>query len=83
MELTNSAAKVAERIDEARTYFNNAIGKNYSNEVYKPFMGVRERYLRTAIAAIEAEAQSVDMYLSDILGVNGKMQDAIRARLIA
>jgi len=82
-ELTNTAAKVEDRIDEARMYFNNAIGKNYSNDVYKPFLGVRERYLRTALAAIVADAGSIDAYISDGLGVDDAMQTAIRARLIA
>lgn len=82
-ELTNTAAKVDERIDEARIYFNNAIGKNYSNEVYKPFMGVRERYLRTAIAEIESDAGSLDNYLKDALSISDATQDEIRARLIA
>jgi len=82
-ELTNTAAKVDERIDEARMYFNNAIGKNYSNEVYKPFLGVRERYLRTALATIVEKAGSIDAYLSDVLGVTDDMQSDIRARLIS
>ena len=81
-ELTNTAAKVEDRIDEARMYFNNAIGKNYSNDVYKPFLGVHERYLRTAFSAIETEAGSVDTYLTGALGVTVDMQDALRTRLI-
>ena len=80
-ELTNTAAKVEDRIDDARKYFNHHIGKNYGNEVYKPFLGVRERYLRTALATIQAEAGSVDTYLTDALDVSHDMQDAMRARL--
>lgn len=82
-ELTNTAAQVDERIDEARIYFNNAIGKNYDNDVYKPFLGVRERYLRTALSVMEAEAGSIDRYLVDVLGVTEAVQDGLRARLIA
>lgn len=82
-DLTNTAAKIEERIDEARIYFNNAIGKNYSNDVYKPFLGVRERYLRTALSTIEAEVGSIDAYLIDGLGITEKVQAAVRARLIA
>ena len=81
-ELTNTAANVEDRIDDARKYFNYHIGKNYSNEVYKPFLGVRERYLRTALATIEAEVGSVDTYLTETLSVTGDMQDTMRARLI-
>jgi len=82
-ELTNIAAKVEDRIDDARKYFNHHIGKNYGNEVYKPFLGVRERYLRTALAEINAEAGSVDAYLMNVLGITRETQDDIRARLIA
>ena len=81
-ELTNTAAKVDDRIDDARKYFNHHIGKNYSNDVYKPFLGVRERYLRTAMATIESETGSVDVYLTETLGVDERMQNAMRTRLI-
>jgi len=82
-ELTNSAAKVAERIDAARNYFNNAIGKTYSNEVYMPFLGVKERFLRSAIDTMTAETGSLDAYITQTLGVSASTQEAVRTRLIA
>lgn len=81
-ELTNSAAKVEERIDMARQYFNEMIGKEYPNEVYLPFMGVRERYLKTAISTINSECGSVDTYLRDTLKIDTGKRDKIRKRLI-
>ena len=81
-ELTNTAAKVEERIDEAREYFNKMIGKSYSNDVYKPFMGVRERYLKTAISTINSECGSIDTYLQDTLNVDATKRENIRSRLI-
>jgi len=81
-ELTNTAAKVEERLGEAQAYFNESLGKNYDADVYRPFMGVRRRYLQTAIDVIEADAGSIDSYLTEALGVGEAMQTEIRARLI-
>ncbi|MEL6324352.1 MAG: tyrosine-protein phosphatase, partial [Pseudomonadota bacterium] len=47
-ELTNMAAKVDERLPEATEYFNNLLKKDYAEDVYRPFLGVRRRYLETA-----------------------------------
>lgn len=81
-ELTNTAANVDERLPAAQAYFNESIGKNYSADVYRPFMGVRERYLRTALATINSEVGAIDIYLKNTLGVTDEMKSSIRARLI-
>ncbi len=81
--LTNEAAGVAERLPEATQYFNEMLGKNYDAEVYQPFMGVRERYLHTAINTIKAETGSLDAYLSDVLDVTETKRDALKARLLS
>ena len=77
-ELTNEAVNVDERLGEARDYFNNMLGKDYDGEVYRPFMGVRGRYLETAVAAMKREYGSVDDYLLQALSVD----DALRQKLI-
>ena len=46
-------------------------------------MGVRRRYLETALATIEAESGSVDAYLEETLGVTKEMRDALKGRLLA
>lgn len=82
-ELTNEAAKVDERLPEATAYFNTLTGKDYEPDVYKPFLGVRARYLETAFDVIDAKHGSVDAYLVDALGVDTSLQARIRARLLA
>ncbi len=82
-ELTNIAAKVDDRIDEARDYFNNLLGKTYDADVYRPFLGVRARYLATAMNAIKTEAGSIDAYLEQALGVDASLRARLVDRLVA
>lgn len=81
-DLTNQAAEVDSRLQEAADYFNDLLGKSYEPEVYRPFMGVHPRYLETALTTIKSEVGSVDTYLVETLGVTQQMQDGLRARLI-
>ncbi|MEO9970395.1 MAG: tyrosine-protein phosphatase [Hyphomonadaceae bacterium] len=82
-ELTNSAAKVDERLDEARDYFNKLLDKNYDGDVYRPFLGVRARYLETAIDAIREDAGSIDAYLERALGVDAELRGRLIDRLVS
>lgn len=82
-ELTNIAAKVDDRIAEARDYFNKLLDKTYDDDVYRPFLGVRARYLATALAAIRNEAGSIDAYLNQALGVDGALRTRLVDRLVA
>lgn len=82
-ELTNTAAKVEERITEAREYFNNLLDKNYGDEVYRPFLGVRARYLETALKVIRKDAGSIDTYLENTLGVDTALRDRLIDRLVS
>jgi len=81
-ELTNKAVNVSLFLPEAAKYFNDMLGKHHDTEVYRPFLGVRLRYLETAFATIKTESGSIDAYLADTLGVDDAMQQAIRDRLI-
>ncbi len=81
-ELTNEAAKVDERLPEATAWFNARIGKDYAPEVYKPFLGVHARYLKTAFDAIRDGAGSVDAYLDGALGVDAGKRAALVSRLV-
>ncbi len=81
-ELTNQAANIADRLPEATAYFNDMLGKAYDADVYRPFLGVRGRYLTTAFEAIKSEAGSVEAYLSDTLGVDDGKRRALRERLV-
>jgi protein tyrosine/serine phosphatase len=82
-ELTNIAAKVDERLPQATAYFNEMTGKDYAPAVYKPFLGVRARYLETALRVIRAEYSTLDDYIADGLGVDNDQREKLVARLVA
>ncbi len=81
-ELTNLAVDIDARLPDAQAYFNDMLGREYPADVYRPFMGVRGRYLRTAFAAIEAEAGSLDAYLDDTIGLTSTQRADLKARLV-
>ena len=80
--LTNDAVNMAERLPLATSYFNDMLGKAYSDDVYRPFMGVEERFLHTAFASIKDQTGSIDAYLSDVLDVTEAKRAALKARLL-
>jgi protein-tyrosine phosphatase len=82
-EMTNTAVDIEARLPEAQAYFNNMLDRSYDADVYRPFMGVRRRYLETAFSTIESESGSLDAYLEDVLGVTEDMRADLKARLLA
>lgn len=82
-ELTNQAAKVDERLPEARDYFNSMLNKNYDDAVFMPFLGVERQFLEAAIASIEDQSGSIETYLGETLGVDPAKRAAIRDNLLA
>lgn len=81
-EMTNIAVDIDERLPDAQKYFNDMLGKSYDADIYRPFMGVRRRYLETALDTVTKESGSVDAYLEDTLGVTKEMRDAMKSRLL-
>jgi len=81
-ELTNTAVKVDEFLPQAAAFFNEQVGKAYEPEVFRPFLGVRLRYLDTAFNVIHDKHGTVDAYLADVLGVDEAAQERLRARLL-
>jgi protein-tyrosine phosphatase len=81
-DLTNEAVGIEARLPEAAAYFNQMLGKDYPADVFRPFMGVRMKYLERALGAIEARAGSVEAYLVDVLEVDAPLQAELRAKLI-
>ncbi len=79
---TNIAAQVEDRLADATAYFNRQSGADHPPEVYRPFLGVREDYLREAFGAIDAQAGGLDAYLTEVLGVGEDKRAALRRRLI-
>lgn len=82
-ELTNTAVNVDAHLPAAKKRFDEFLGKSYDMDVYRPFMGVRRRYLETAFDAIERESGSVDAYLERELGMTEAMRAALKSRLLA
>lgn len=81
-ELTNAAVDIHARLPDAQAYFNDMLGRDYPADVYRPFMGVRGRYLRTAFSAIEAEAGSLDAYLEETVGLTPAQRTDLKKRLV-
>ncbi|MEM1106217.1 MAG: tyrosine-protein phosphatase [Pseudomonadota bacterium] len=82
-ELTNTAVDIDGRLPAAQAYFNETLGRDYSADVYRPFMGVRRRYIETAFSTIAETAGSVDAYLEATLGVDQAMRSTLQSRLLA
>jgi len=81
-ELTNTAVNVDAHLPEAKRRFDKFLGRNYDADVYRPFMGVRRRYLETALDTIENESGSVDAYLETELGMTADMRTDLKTRLL-
>ncbi len=81
-ELSNLSAEVETRLPEMARRFNQHIGKDYPDEVYRPFIGVDTVFLEETYASIEAKSGSLDAYLSDVLGVDTARRDTLRERLL-
>ncbi|MEO0816304.1 MAG: tyrosine-protein phosphatase [Pseudomonadota bacterium] len=82
-EMTNTAVDIEARLPDAQAYFNNMLDRSYDADVYRPFMGVRRRYLETAFSTIESKSGSVDTYLEDVLGVTKALRSDLKTRLLA
>lgn len=81
-KLTNQAAEVDTRLPVAAAYYNDLLGKDHPEDVYRPFLGVRLAFLKAAIDTINEKHGSVDAYLTDVLGVDEAMRDKIRDGLL-
>ena len=77
-ELTNEAANVAERLPEMARMFNEHIGKNHSDEVYHPFVGVDVDFLEAALDSIVEQSGNIDTYLRKTLGVGAAEREKLR-----
>jgi len=82
-DLTNQAANVATRLPEMARMFNEYIGKDYPDEVYHPFVGVEAVFLEAALDTMSEKSGSLDEYLSETLGVDLEMREALRGRMLA
>lgn len=79
--LTNSAGDVAARIAAGGAAIRSTVGE-LEPDVLRVMMGVEAEYLDTAFAAIREQHGSEDAFLSNALGVDQPLRDALRARLV-
>ncbi len=81
-KLTNEAVDIETRLPLAAAHYNELLGTDHEHDVFRPFLGVRLRYLEAAVTAINSEVGSVDAYLTDVLGVDEAACDTIRTALL-
>ena len=62
---------------------NEQIGKNYTPDVYRPFVGVNAEFLTAAIESVEEKSGDLDSYLEETLGVDPSMRQRLRERFLA
>lgn len=80
--LTNSAANVKERLPTATKWFNDQIKQNYPAEVYWPFVGVSEIFIKTALETITKKTGSLSAYLEEVIGLNDKDIKSLRKHFV-
>lgn len=80
--LTNTAAKVEERLPIATKWFNDQINQNYPAEVYWPFVGVRAIYMKTALKTITEKTGSLGAYLEKVIGLNDQDIRSLRNHFV-
>ena len=80
--LTNTAAKVKERLPQATKWFNSQISQNYSEDVYWPFVGVRANFFKTALKTITEKKGSLNAYLEEVIGLNDRDIEELRKRFV-
>ncbi|MEM0985811.1 MAG: tyrosine-protein phosphatase [Pseudomonadota bacterium] len=81
-DLTNTAVDIEARLPDAQAYFNDMLGKTYDADIYRPFMGVRRRYLETAFRVMESKHGDIDTYLETELSVTAPMRQTLLSRLV-
>ena len=79
---TNRTMMTAPRRARTAAALGGMIGREPSEAILTGFMGVSDRHLDLAFAAIEEEAGGLDAYLA-ALGVDAARLERIRARLLA
>lgn len=80
--LTNEAAEVDKHLPILARRFNQHIGKNYPDEVYHAFVGVRSVFLETALASIIAQSGTIDAYMATRLGLGEAERNSLQERLL-
>lgn len=79
--LTNTAGNPEERISAGLRSISSIVG-DIEPEALRVLMGVESEYLATAWQAMADSHGSVDAYQADVLGVDGRLRERLRAALV-
>lgn len=82
-EFTNRAVDLEARMPRIQARMEERLARKLDPEALRPMLGVEADYLRAALREIEARCETVDAYLSDVLGVDAPRRAALRAQLCA
>ena len=80
--LTNDEARMARKMGVVGPWLREVVGKTVSDEALRVAVSVRPEYLDTAFAVIRDAHGSIDNYLSQALGVDAPLRQAINTRLL-
>jgi protein tyrosine/serine phosphatase len=80
--LTNNPERFARRVPVMGDTIEQMTGRRPSDQALRTALGVEERYLSTAFAAIKTRHGSIDGYLEEVLGLDAAMRDRVHAAII-
>lgn len=81
-EFTNQAVDLPARLPRIQARMEERLGRQLDAEVLLPMLGVDVDYLRASFDAIEARHGSLNVYLSDAIGVGEPEKTALRAKFL-
>jgi protein tyrosine/serine phosphatase len=81
--LTNDAERMARKISFLGPWLRDTVGKTVDEAGLRVAVSVNAAYLETAFAVIRGAHGSLDGYLSEALGVDAALREALQARLLA
>ncbi|MGQ0534353.1 MAG: tyrosine-protein phosphatase, partial [Caulobacteraceae bacterium] len=82
-EFTNQAVDIERRLPRIQERMEERLARKLDPAALRPMLGVEVDYLRAALDAIEAKHGSVDVYLTQVLGVGPAERIAVRQILAA
>jgi len=82
-EFTNQAVDIERRMPRIQARMEERLGRKLESASLRPMLGVDVDYLAAAFEEIAARSGSVDRYIEEVLGVDGRAREALRAKLTA
>lgn len=81
-DFTNQAVDLEKRMPKIQARMEERLARKLDPEALRPMLGVEVGYLRNALDAIEAKYDSVESYMSDVLGVGESQRATLRDKLL-